>query len=173
MVPEEARDDDQPDEGFADDYTRVHESAAERLDRNWNELLQELRVTQTGVQILTGFLLAMPLQSRFADINQFERNIYMVALSLGVLATCLLVAPVSLHRVVFRMHRKDMLVRVGARLATTGLAVLALAVTAVTTLIFSVVAGDRIGVVAGTVTLVVFTVAWAALPLGLRGPLQR
>ncbi len=151
-----------------DSYRRGDEPDADRLDRNWNELLQELRVTQTGVQILTGFLLAMPLQSRFGGLDEFSRRTYVVAVSLAVLATGLLIAPVSIHRMTFRRHRKETIVLVGDRLARLGLAVLALAVTAVTTLIFSVVLGRGAGLAAGGVAAGVFTVLWGLVPLVLR-----
>ncbi len=167
--PEGARERAAHDDRAVDAYRRGGETDADRLDRNWNELLQELRVTQTGVQILTGFLLAMPLQSRFADIDDFARRVYVVAVSLAVLATGLLVAPVSIHRVFFQRHRKETLVMVGDRLAKTGLAVLALAVSSATTLIFAVVLGRTAGLLAGAVTLLVLAGLWAVVPLALRG----
>lgn len=148
-----------------DDYQREGEREAERLDRNWSELLQELRVTQTGVQILTGFLLAMPLQQRFTTLDDFTRGVYTAAVVFCVLATCLLIAPVSLHRMIFRRHLKETLVVVGSRLAKTGLVVLGLGVTAVTTLIFGIVFGDHVGQVAGGITVVMFAVIWLVLPL--------
>ena len=70
-----------------------HETETEGLDRNWNELLQELRVTQTGVQILAGFLLTLPFQQRFSALEDEQRTAYLVSLSSAVLATALLVAP--------------------------------------------------------------------------------
>ena len=72
-----------------DDYERTGETEAQKLDRNWDELLQELRVSQTGVQILTGFLLTLPLQPKFAELSDFQRGSYVVAISLSILATCL------------------------------------------------------------------------------------
>jgi hypothetical protein len=150
------------------DYDRDEESTSERLDRNWNELLQELRVSQTGVQILTGFLLTMPLQPRFADIDGFVRVIYVAATSLSILATILLIAPVSMHRLLFRKRLKESIVQAGDRLAKVGLAALALAVSAVVTLVFAIVFGDRTGQVAGGVSFALFLLAWVALPLWLR-----
>lgn len=169
QTPEPAR---QGPPHAGDDYTRTGESEGERLDRNWRELLQELRVTQTGVQILTGFLLAMPLQQRFTQISVVAHRVYIAAVILSVVATTLLIAPVSMHRIVFRLHRKETLVAVGNRLAKIGLAVLALAVTSVAALIFTVVVSDTVGLVAGGVTLVVLTGVWAGVPLVLRGRLR-
>ena len=42
-----------------------NENALERVDRNLVELLQEVRVVQTGVQVLFAFLLTAPLAPRF------------------------------------------------------------------------------------------------------------
>ena len=104
-----------------DKYTREHETEAEKLDRNWNELLQELRVSQTGVQVLTGFLLTLPLQPTFAELSTLERNLYVAAISLSILATGMLVAPVAMHRVLFRKRRKETLVEAGNWVAKVGL----------------------------------------------------
>jgi hypothetical protein len=151
-----------------DDYDRSGETEAEKLDRNWNELLQELRVSQTGVQLLTGFLLTLPLQPRFTELSSFERAAYVFAISLSIIATCLLIAPVSMHRLLFRQRRKETLVRAGGIVAKGGLAFLALATTAVVTFIFSIMFSERSGLVSGAVVLVMFFTAWVAVPLLMR-----
>jgi hypothetical protein len=151
-----------------DSYTRDNESEAEKLDRNWNELLQELRVSQTGVQVLTGFLLTLPLQPAFADLSPLERNLYVVAISLSILATAMLVAPVAMHRVLFRKRRKETLVEAGNAVAKVGLLLLALASTAVAAFVFSIVFSETTGLWVGAATLAVFLLAWLALPLRIR-----
>jgi hypothetical protein len=153
-----------------DTYSREHESEAEKLDRNWNELLQELRVSQTGVQVLTGFLLTLPLQPKFAELSTLERNLYVAAISLSILATGLLVAPVSMHRVLFRKRRKESLVEVGSWVAKAGLVALALASAAVAAFVFSLVFTETVGLWVGAVTLVVFALAWLVLPLLMSAP---
>src|SRR5215213_4013511 len=95
----------------SDDATSITgETERERINRNWDELLQELRVTQTGVQILTGFLLTLPFQQRFALLDDAQQAVYLTTVGFAVLATGLLVAPVSHHRSVFRQHEKDWLI---------------------------------------------------------------
>jgi hypothetical protein len=153
-----------------DTYSRDHESEAEKLDRNWNELLQELRVSQTGVQVLTGFLLTLPLQPKFAELSTLERNLYVVAISLSILATGLLVAPVSMHRVLFRKRRKESLVEVGSWVAKAGLVTLALASASVAAFVFSIVFTETVGLWVGAVTLVVFALTWLVLPLVMHAP---
>src|SRR3954463_14666690 len=113
-----------------------NETETERMDRNWNELLQELRVTQTGVQILTGFLLTLPFQQRFTQLDDFQVTVFCVAVLLSATATALIVAPVSYHRLLFRRRRKALLVRSADRLARAGLAILAAAVSVVVLLVF-------------------------------------
>ena len=147
-----------PDDGRA-------ESHNERADRNWNELLQELRVTQTGVQILSGFLLTLPFQSRFAELDGQQRTIFLVAVVLSTIATALLVSPVSSHRLLFRHGEKDTLVTMADRLAKAGLVTLALTVTTVVLLIFNVVLGETAGWVAAACMLTFFTLNWLVLPL--------
>ena len=81
------------------------ETEAQRLDRNWSGLLQELRVAQTGVQLLTGFLLTLPFQQRFTQLDGVMRTVYLVTVACSIGATVLLVAPVSMHRLLFRPAR--------------------------------------------------------------------
>jgi Family of unknown function (DUF6328) len=174
---------DRSEHGGTDDETRTahdtwnaearNETPTERLDRNWSALLQELRVAQTGVQLLTGLLLTVPFQSRFVELVAHQRILYLVATSLSVLATGLLIAPVMLHRVLFRRRGMAVLVAAGQRFAVAGLLVLGLAVTAVVVLIFEVVLGTVGGVIAGAVALVVLSALWVAVPLSLRHRLKR
>ncbi|NMR21292.1 DUF6328 family protein [Cellulomonas fimi] len=137
------------------------------MDRNWNELLQELRVTQTGVQILTGFLLTLPFQARFDDLDDTQRLIYLTLVVLAAIATTLIVAPVSLHRVMFRKRLKPELVDAGDRMARAGLVVLALVVAGTTLLIFDVVVGRTAGLVVGAGVIGLLAVFWLLVPLRL------
>src|SRR5579875_1571606 len=91
---------------------RRDESEAERLDRNFNELLQELRVAQTGVQILFAFLLSIAFQHNFTKLSAEQRDLYIGTLVSAALAAVLIIAPVAAHRLLFRQHRKDTLVEV-------------------------------------------------------------
>lgn len=162
------RDVDRPDEDTDWNFRMRRETPLERLDRNWTDLLQELRVTQTGVQLLTGLLLTVPFQARFADLLPHQRTIYLISLSLSVLATKLLLSPVVLHRVLFRQHARQELVSAGHRFALTGFAALGLAVVGVLALIFDVVLGPIGGIVAATTTFCVFLALWALSPAVMR-----
>ncbi|KGN40677.1 DUF6328 family protein [Knoellia aerolata] len=150
-----------------------HETETERLDRNWDELLQELRVTQTGVQILAGFLLTLPFQQRFSTLDDGQRAAYLVSLAAAVLATALLVAPVSAHRMLFRQRAKRELVAFADAAARIGLVALAVSIVAATFLIFDVVVGGGAGVTAASATLAVFLVSWVVVPLVVRSRLSR
>jgi hypothetical protein len=159
------------DEHHDDDPASAHdgrdETPLERLDRNWDELLQELRVVQTGVQILAGFLLTLPFQQRFTEIEDLNRAVFLVAFGLAVVATAFLVAPVSAHRLMFRKGEKAALVALAHRCARVGLVTLALAVSAVAFVIFDVVTDTGVAVVAAGAALVLFVVNWLVLPLGI------
>jgi hypothetical protein len=154
------RDDADPGDGR-------HESVNERMDRNWNELLQELRVAQTGVQILTGFLLTVPFQQRFLDLDDYQKTVYLVLVVLAVSATGFIVAPVSLHRILFRRRLKRELVESADTLAQTGLALLGLVLGGSALLLFDVVVGRSAGLVAGAAVLVGLTVVWILVPVRL------
>ena len=162
---EQQQQDDQRD---ADPGDGRDETEAERLDRNWNALLQELRVLETGTQILTGFLLTVVFQQTFSKLDAAEVTIYLVTVSLAALATVLVLAPVALHRGLFRQHRMDVLVRWTDRILRSALAVAGLAIVGVSLLVFRVAAGPVAGIVAGVVMFLVVASAWLVLPLGLR-----
>jgi hypothetical protein len=140
------------------------ETPLQRLDRNWADLLQELRVVQTGVQLLTGFLLTLPFQARFEQLSGYERTVYLFTVALSVAATGFLIAPVSLHRMLFRRHAREITVTVSHRLAIVGLVLLGAAIVGVVLLIFDVVAGTAAGIVAAVAALVLLVSLWAGVP---------
>jgi predicted neutral ceramidase superfamily lipid hydrolase len=161
------------DESDQHEASERHETPAERSDRNWSELLQELRVAQTGVQLLTAFLLSLPFQTRFTEISAGERRLYLAVVLLAVAATGVLIAPVALHRAVFQRNAKRRLVHAAARLAELGLLLLAAAVTGVVLLIFVVVSGVPAGLAAGGTVGVLLATLWLLVPLGLRRRAER
>jgi hypothetical protein len=148
-----------------------NESHDQRMDRNWNELLQELRVSQTGVQILAGFLLTLPFQQRFQGLGAPERTLYLCTVVVACVATLLLVTPVVLHRALFRRPAKDTLVRAADRLARAGLVALGLTVSGVVTLVFAIVVGRWAGAAAGVAMLLALGSSWWLLPSRLRARL--
>ncbi|BBX35430.1 hypothetical protein MMAG44476_01095 [Mycolicibacterium mageritense DSM 44476 = CIP 104973] len=159
---------DDPEEDQRWDQAARHETEAERLDRNWGSLLQELRVVQTGVQLLTGLLLTLPFQQRFDILDETMRDVYLVTVSCSAVATALLVAPVAMHRILFRRHRLNLLVSAAHRCAYAGLLLLGLTLAGVSDLIFDTVVGRTAGVIAGLLTLAMFLGLWMGLPLAMR-----
>lgn len=153
------------------DNSARHETVTERLDRNWISLLQEVRVVQTGVQLLTGLLLTLPFQQRFAVLDHPMRIVYLLTVACSVTSTLLLVTPVAMHRVLFRRHRLGVIVSAAHRLAYVGLLLLGLSMAGVTDIIFDTVSGRTAGIVAGACALTAFGLFWLALPLMLRAKL--
>ncbi len=144
------------------------ETVDQLLDRNLAELLQELRVAITGVQVLFAFLLGLAFTQRFTDLDDFARTVYTVTLMATALATVLLIAPVSFHRLVFRRRLKSALIVVGDRMLRAGLALLVLAISSGVLLVLDVVLGRGPGIVAGAAVLLVAAVTWYALPVWAR-----
>jgi hypothetical protein len=159
---------DHPEDDQQWDRHQRGETEIERLDRNWNSLLQELRVVQTGVQLLTGFLLTLPFQQRFDVLEEPMRIAYLVTVGCSVGATVLLVTPVGIHRLLFRRHRLQVLVSAAHRCAYAGLALLGTALTGVTVIVFDAVAGRGAALIAGACALALFGFFWWVLPLLLR-----
>jgi hypothetical protein len=141
------------------------ETEAQRLDRNWSGLLQELRVAQTGVQLLTGFLLTLPFQQRFTQLDDVMRTIYLVTVGCSIGATVLLIAPVSMHRLLFRQHRLETVVSAAHSYAMVGMVLLGVALAGVAVVIFDTVAGRTEAWVAGGFTLLALVAFWYLMPL--------
>jgi len=141
------------------------ETEHDRLERNWSELLQELRVIQTGTQILTGFLLTVAFQQRFASLDGYQVSLYLTLVIVGGMTTALGLAPVSLHRTLFRMRAKDMIVRITNRVLQVALIGVALTLSGTVSLIFDVVASRGAGIAAGIASLVIILGTWIAMPV--------
>jgi hypothetical protein len=145
------------------------ETQAQRDDRNLAELLQELRISGLGVQVLFGFLLSLPFTVRFTKLSHGQRDLYLASLVLSAVATALLLGPVAYHRLVFRHHQKEPLVRAASVMATLGLAAVGLAISAAVLLASSTVAT---GLPAALITLfvvVLFGGLWFVFPFTRRG----
>ncbi|GFG52294.1 hypothetical protein CQY20_06210 [Mycolicibacterium agri] len=160
---------DHPERDQRWDVQARGETETQRLDRNWNNLLQELRVTQTGVQLLTGFLLTLPFQQRFDRLDGLMRAVYIATVACSLAATIALVAPVAMHRFLFRQRKLRVLVSASHRLAIGGLALLGLALVGVTVVVVGMVYGEGTAFIAGGIALIGFVVVWLVLPLVLRG----
>jgi hypothetical protein len=143
-----------------------HESKDEKLDRNWDELLQELRITQTGLQLLSGFLLTLPFTQVFSSLDQKQKALYLALVVISSLSVGLNLTPVMLHRRVFGEHVKDRVVRVGHVVSQLVIAGVAVLVTGTATLIFSVVAGWAAGIAVAACLVVVLGLLLGPFPQG-------
>ncbi|MFZ0250904.1 MAG: DUF6328 family protein [Acidimicrobiales bacterium] len=141
------------------------ESEAERNNRNLSDLLQELRVAGLGVQVLFGFLLALPFTVRFKQLNGQERVLYQASLLCAAVATALLVSPVAYHRWVFRRHEKGRLLRYANMQAIVGLAMVAVAVCAAVWMVLLFVGLSWSVSVLAALTTASFAALWFVLPL--------
>jgi hypothetical protein len=163
----------QPDSEQRSAERERDESSVERLDRNLDEMIGELRVVVTGIQVLFAFLLIVPFNSGFAHVGGFLRVVYFVSLVFAALAAACAIAPSAYHRVLFREEDKRHLVAVSNRIFLIGLAFLAIAICGCLLL----VATKLFGVGAGLATLggaaVLFAALWFGAPLARRGRLAR
>ena len=140
------------------------------INRNWTELIQELRSTQTGVQVLTGFLLAVPFTDRFDRLDHVERAAYLIVLTGAVSATIAVLAPIAYHRILFRRDRRPWLVETANRIARAGLVLAALTMCGVVFLAFDLAAGRGAGIVASVVAFVAYVGLWVVVPLRAHPP---
>ena len=145
-----------------------HETEEERADRMWSELIQEVRVAQTGVQILFGFLLTVVFYPKYGQLPDTDQHIYIVTVVLGACATGALIGPVSLHRLVSGRRVKPRAVRLAARLTFLGLVLLLATMTSALLLILRGATHDSY--VPWLVAAVVawYLVCWFGLPLWAR-----
>lgn len=148
---------------------RRNETTFQRADRNFSEILQELRVTQAGVQILFAFLLTLAFTERFPELDTVQRATYVTTLLLAVLSAALFTAPAAVHRSLFGQHSKPRIVRVSSRLAGIGMVVLVFALAGSVLLVVDVAVGRTAGIIASAGTALVCAGLWGLLPVLVRG----
>lgn len=139
-----------PDESPADDERR--ETPSERLDRKFDDLLQELRVAQTGAQLLAGILVTLPFQPAFDDLDRFQRGLYLLLLAAALLTTAAVLTPIAVHRRLSGRHHKDAVVRVAQQALGVVLGTLSVLVVGLAMLVVDVVV-DRTAAVGAAVVL--------------------
>ena len=141
------------------------ETEKERLDRNLEQLLGELRVALPGVQVLFAFLLVVPFNQRFADITSFQQTVYFVTLLCATAACACLIAPTAHHRIEFRGQDKERIVFGGNRLAIIGLGLLATAMTGAITLVTDFLYSSTTTTIAAALVALLFATLWYGIPL--------
>lgn len=161
LPPEAERD----EERRGDDDGPRGEEDAERENRRMIELLNELRVALTGVQVMFAFLLTVPFTQRFVQVTEFQKSVYFVTLLLAAAAIAFLIAPSAQHRMLWRRHQKHQLIVIGNSLAIVGLAFLALAMTGVILLITDVLFKATTVVVVTALIAGLFATLWYVVPL--------
>ncbi|MFI7433877.1 DUF6328 family protein [Micromonospora haikouensis] len=144
------------------------ETERQRWQRNFADLLQELRVAQTGVQILFAFLLTLPFSNGFTRTSDFQKDVYIVALLSAAAATAMIISPVAFHRALFRQGRKPELVRFAHRMASGGLGFMLVSMVSAVLLITDFVLDRGIAFVLTAVTAVWFLTFWVFLPFARR-----
>ncbi|HEY9289859.1 MAG TPA: DUF6328 family protein [Microlunatus sp.] len=165
-------DDSQPDDRRTDGgragRTDRNETRSERYDRNWRDLQQELRITQTGTQLLAGFLLTLPFQQRFSGLSDSQVGIYLCLVVLAASISILALAPVSTHRLLFRHRQMDDVVLSANRILIICLVASSILFPGTVLLIFDVVLGQKLGVISGAVLFLATAALWIGVPLRLR-----
>jgi cobalamin synthase len=141
------------------------ENAIQRLDRHFIELLQELRVAQTGVQILFAFLLSLVFTPRFSELDSAQRAVYVASLLFSACSAGVLIAPVAYHRSVYRHQLRSDLVRTAHRCLRVGLLLLLLSLVGGVQLAVSVVLGAWATLCATTLAIALCSLwyVWPAL----------
>jgi len=143
------------------------ETETERADRKWNDMLQELRVIQTGAQLTAGFLLTLPFQERFKELDTLQRDTYLVLVLLAATITALVLSPVAIHRRVSGQHVKDRLVAASHVIMRTVIVLMALLVAGIVAFIFDVVVDRTSAYVAGGALLVLLVTMLLIVPRAL------
>jgi hypothetical protein len=152
---------------MAEDRGGSNETEKERLDRNLEQLLQELRVALPGVQVLFAFLLTVPFAQGFDSLTEFQRHVYFLVLLATALATALLIAPTAIHRALFRQGMKREIVMQSNKVSIAGLCVLAVAMSGAVFLIAHLIFSPATAIVSGSAALLVFAALWYALPVSI------
>lgn len=143
------------------------ETETQRADRKWNDMLQELRVIQTGAQLTAGFLLTLPFQERFEDLTSGQRSFYLALVVLAAVITALVLSPVAIHRRLSGEQVKDRLVRASHVIMRTVLVLMALLVAGIVTFVFDVVLDLTGALVVGGALALLLAVLLLAVPRAL------
>ena len=146
----------------------MHETQKDRLNRNLDQLLQELRVVLPGVQVLFAFLLAVPFSTRFDRVDQFERVVFFIALIFTAISVVLLLAPSIQHRILFRHDQKRYLVHMGTILTIAGMTALAIAITLSLVLVADFLFGGWAAAITGVAAFLAMGTIWYVLPIERR-----
>jgi Family of unknown function (DUF6328) len=141
------------------------ETEDERVDRNLQEMLGELRVALPGVQVLFAFLLVVPFNQRFADVTQFQKTVFFATLLCTAASTVCLIAPTAHHRLEFRRQHKAEIVRTGNRIVVLGLLLLAIAMTGAVMFVTDFLYGSTTTVLVAAGVSVAFFLLWYLIPL--------
>ncbi len=149
------------------------ESEAEASQRQLGELLQELRVAMPGVQVLFGFLLAVPFNQRFGEVTRFERAVYAATLLSSACASALFIAPTAYHRIMFHQRDRKQLISTATRMMIAGLVFLALAMTGAVLLVASFLFAGEIAAILAIGVVAMFAWLWFGLALARRARLAR
>lgn len=171
MTSDTSPDRAQPPADDVEDGRRETES--ERLDRNWSDVLQELRVVQAGTQILTAFLLAIAFQPRFTDLDDFQLVLYLTLVSVSIVTTVLSLLPVSTHRIMFGHLLKKATVQIGDRMLRAVLVGVSLSMIGTAMLIFDFVISREAGIVAALTVTVIVVAFGFLIPLVVRKAVSR
>lgn len=156
------------DAGAGGRYSRQDEDEAARLDRHWNELLQELRLAQTGTQILFAFLLSIAFTTPFQASDNFTHYVFTVTIIAAALAMGLLIAPVSFHRIVFQKKLRDRMIPIAGHLTSGGLVLLQVAIAGGVLLALDVALSRPAALVAVGVVSLWFIIFWYLIPAWVR-----
>ena len=149
-------------------YTRETEDQRKQLDRHWTELMQEIRLAQTGTQILFAFLLGIAFQPRFQESDQFTHDVYIITLITSAMAVGLFLAPISFHRILFQQGMRDKMVPIAHNLATAALVFLIVSMCGGILLAVNAVVNRKAAYIVVAIVLVWFVLFWYALPAWVR-----
>jgi hypothetical protein len=141
------------------------ESEQERVDRNLQEMLGELRVALPGVQVLFAFLLVVPFNQRFGEVSDFQKTLYLITLLCTTASAICLIAPTAHHRIEFRRQHKELIVETGNRIVVVGLGLLAVAMTLAVTLVTDYLYGTTTTAIAAGCVALAFLGFWFLVPL--------
>ncbi|MEX0428134.1 DUF6328 family protein [Nocardioides sp. DS6] len=161
---------DPADDGSRRQGDGRRETPEERLDRLWDDLLQELRVMQTGAQLTAGFLLTLPFQQRFRDLDGAQRGLFLALVVLALLTTVLIMTAIRVHQRLSGRHIKERVVGTARRLMSGVLTTLSLLIVGISVLMFDMVLDRTLAIVAGVAFGVLLALLLLALPRRLMSP---
>jgi len=148
---------------------RHHDADDQQPDGDFGDFLSELRILLPGAQTLTAFLIILPFNGGFSQIQQGEKLIYVATFLCSICALILFSAPAAQHRLQRPLKDRAKFKNDATRLIVIGLVPLSLALILASHLVIAQALTDiRVAWIVTAIVTVLIAFFWWLIPIRAR-----